>query len=394
MVELVEIGNPNRKIEPVRVGTGEPTKLLVNLGLSEYYPDASIELEKFRAAVNSGTHILADNTILPGKTAEFRRDLLRHFSLPISTVPIYEAAMTALERDGSACNFTEEDILSSIERQAKDGVDMMTLHASYRLEDFERLGSSDRILKVTSRGGSFLTGYFAATMNENPIFKNFEIILDIARQYHVVLSLAFSLRAGCIHDQLDPYYLSEIIKTSKLVKRALNAKVPVMVEGIGHVSITVLPHLVRHIKYVCHNVPLRTLGPPVCDIATGMDDFCGAIGAAVAASSGADLLGVITRSEHIGIPSKQDVIDAVRAFKIAAHAADISRPEEFERNKAASIARRDRNWGNLWQYLLYDDLAKNIRYRTREIEDDICTMCGELCALKLISEIWDKKERG
>lgn len=390
MVKVVKIGNPLRKVNPVKVGKGESTKLLVNLGLSESNPDVVIELEKYRAAAETGAHILADNTIIPGKTTAFRHELLKQFSQPISTVPIYEAAMMALEREGNACKFTDEDILSSIESQARDGVDMMTLHASYRLKDFKKLGSSKRILKVTSRGGSFLTGYFATTAKENPIFNNFNDILDIVHDNGVVLSLGLSLRSGCIHDQLDSCYLSEIRTMSKLVKRALEANVSVMVEGVGHTSINILPRLIRFIKKSCHNVPLRTLGPPVCDIASGMDDVCGAIGAAVAASSGVDLLGVITRSEHISIPSKQDVIDAIRAFAVAVYAADIQRPGELKRNKTVSIMRRERSWSELWDILPFGGLAKNLRNETINVDDDTCTMCGENCALKLASKIWRK----
>lgn len=391
MIEVVKIGNPSRKIEPVIVGKGKTTKLLVNLGLSEFNDNDIIELEKYRAAAKAGAHILADNTIIPGKTTTFRQKLLNQFSQPISTVPIYEAALSALEREGNECKFTDEDVLSSIERQAKDKVDMITIHASYRLSDFEKIGSSNRIFKIISRGGSFLTGYFALTNKENPIFNNFDIILDIARQNGVVLSLGFALRSGCISDQLDSYYLNEIKTTSKLVERALEANVPVMVEGVGHTSVRVLPRLIKFIKKTCHNVPLRTLGPPVCDISTGIDDVCGAIGATISASLGADLLGVITRSEHIGIPSKQDVIDAVRAFSIAAYAADMQILKEYERNKAVSIARRERLWSELWSMLPFGDLAKSLRYKTRKANNDTCTMCGEMCALKLTSKIWEDK---
>ena len=393
MSETVVIGNPNRKVTPVKVGKGEPHKLLVNLGLSEFNPKVEIELEKYRAAAETGAHTLADNTILPRMTVDFRRELLKQFSQPISTVPIYEAAMMALEREGNACKFTEEDIVSSIECQASDGVDMMTLHASYRFRDFKKLGSSNRISKVTSRGGSFLTGYYAMTGNENPMFNNFDAILDIARDNQVVLSLGLSLRASCIHDQLDECYLSEIRTTSKLVKRALEAGVSVMVEGVGHVSIYVLPTLIKQIKHACQNVPLRTLGPPVCDIAAGMDDICGAIGATIAASSGANLLGVITRSEHLGIPSKQDVIDAVHAFTLAAHIADIQRPEEIKRNLNVSIARSERSWPEVWRFLLFGDIAKNVRCRTTMVDGDTCTMCGEACALKQASSVWGKGEK-
>ncbi len=389
---IVKIGNPHRKVDSIKVGKGESTKLLVNLGLSEYNPNFEIELEKYRAADKAGAHILADTTILKGKTTLFRRELLRQFSKPISTVPIYEAAMSSLELKGNAYSFSEEDVLSSIERQVKDGIDIMTLHASYRLEEFENLRNSRRILKITSRGGSFLTGFFKITNQENPIFKNFDNILDIAKDNGVVISLALALRSGCIEDQLSQLYFKEINTTSKLVNRALKAKVPVMVEGIGHTKLKDLPYLIKYIKNKCHNVPLGTLGPPVCDIATGMDDICSAIGGAVAASSGADFLGVITRREHIGIPSKKDIVDAIHAFTIATHVADIELPEEKERNRVVSIIRRDRLWSKLWKKLLFGEIAKKLRDETRIDNNGECTMCGDMCTLKLTEKIFERSE--
>ena len=124
------------------------------------------------------------------------------------------------------------------------------------------------------------------------------------------------------------------------------------------------------------------LGPLPTDIAPGYDHIVGAI--AAGAGAGADFLCYVTPAEHLGLPTIQDVHEGVIASRIAAHIGD---PEKgvagaWKRNENMSRARRRFDWEAMFQLALDPVKARRVRCLTEDKDRDVCTMCGELCAIK------------
>jgi len=60
-----------------------------------------------------------------------------------------------------------------IERQARQGVDYMTLHCGVTRESVKRLRGHQRIEGIVSRGGAMLASWIERTGNENPLYEQF-----------------------------------------------------------------------------------------------------------------------------------------------------------------------------------------------------------------------------
>ena len=113
----------------------------------------------------------------------------------------------------------------------------------------------------------------------------------------------------------------------------------VMIEGPGHIPMHKIKENQDLADFYCKEAPFYTLGPLVTDIAPAYDHITSAIGAAQIASHGTAML--YTPKEHLGLPNKDDVREGVVTYKIAAHAADLSKglPGATERDDAISKAR-------------------------------------------------------
>ena len=116
-----------------------------------------------------------------------------------------------------------------------------------------------------------------------------------------------------------------------------------------------------------------------CDSAIYRDHIASAIASAVAVASGADVIGAVSRSEHVGRPSTEDVIEAVETAKIAAHCGEIVRRNDSHLDDRISMARSQTSC-----------LARGVQAilpRKEEPPDYVCTMCGPYCALKIMRRI-------
>jgi phosphomethylpyrimidine synthase len=380
--------NVCREIEPMGVGELLTTKVNVNVGTSQALDSPETEVEKALAAVEAGADTVMDLST-GGDLDLVRRKILDSVNVPVGSVPIYNAAVKK--------DLTSQGLFDALEKHAKDGVDFVTVHVGVNKVSLERLKHDPRIMGVVSRGGSLTMKYIAETGEENPYYEEYDYLLEMAREYELTLSLGDGLRPGCIEDASDRAKYMEFIMLGELVRRARKAGVQAMVEGPGHVPADEIETSVRAMKHLTDGAPLYLLGPLVTDIAPGYDHITAAMGGVIAGMAGADFLCATTPSEHLDLPTKEDVIEGTYVTRVAAHAADLTRPGVRERARAWDLrmakARAELDWEGQFNAAINPERARQIRHR-RGVETDTCTMCSELCAIRLAKEAMEReKER-
>jgi phosphomethylpyrimidine synthase len=397
--EIVVPFNPIHSPKPVGIGSGLRVKINVNIGTSPDHIDLQEELKKAETAIQYGTDSLMDLSI-GGDIDKIRCEILKNADIPLGTVPIYQAGLeVAKTKNGAVVDMTEDHIFNAIEKHAKDGVDFMTVHCGVTRESVDRLIRQGRITDLVSRGGSFLMAWILHNEMENPLFANYDYLLELANHYDFTLSLGDGLRPGSIADATDRPQLQELIILGELVDRARKAKVQAMVEGPGHIPINQIAANIQIQKTTCKNAPFYVLGPLVTDIAPGYDHIVGAIGGAMAAYYGADFLCYVTPSEHLALPTIDDVREGTIASKIAAHAADIARGFDSDLDLAVSKARKALDWDKQFKHVLDPEKAREYRAKRSSTEKEVCSMCGNLCAIKMVKDYLDdykypKKDKG
>lgn len=380
--------NPNHPgLRPKGIGERLRVKVNANLGTSPDCADIDEELRKLEEALRAGADTVMDLST-GGDLDEIRRTLLRHCPVPLGTVPIYQAAVEAAQRKGAVVRMTVDEIFEVIERQAKDGVDFMTVHCGITLRALERFKRQGRVAGIVSRGGAFLACWMIYNERENPLYEHFDRLLEIAKRYDVTLSLGDALRPGALADATDRVQLEELLTLGELVEEAGREGVQVMVEGPGHVPLDQIEANIRIQKRVCRGAPFYVLGPLVTDIAPGYDHIACAIGGALAGYFGADFLCYVTPTEHLRLPGPEEVREGVIAARIAAHAADLARGrrDAWERDLEMSRARASLDWERQMELAIDPERARRMREERPPAEKDVCTMCGKYCAIKLVKE--------
>ncbi len=380
--------NPIHAPTPMGIGEGLSVKVNVNIGTSRDMPDLEREMEKARVAVRYGADTIMDLST-GGDIDLIRRSILDEVDIPLGTVPIYQTGLKAA-RESSVVDMDEDDIFNGIQLHAEDGVDFMTVHCGVTEETVKWLKRSDRITDVVSRGGSFLIAWIVHNEQENPLYKNFDYLLDLAEEYEFALSLGDGLRPGCVHDATDGAQIQELIVLGDLVRRARERGVQTMVEGPGHVPMHQIEANVRVEKTICDNAPFYVLGPLVTDIAPGYDHIAGAIGGAMAAYNGADFLCYVTPAEHLSLPTVEDVREGLIASKIAAHSADLTRGVGRERDNKMAGARKALDWEQMFAHSIDPEKARTYRSRGITSEEEGCSMCGDVCAIRIVDEYLKK----
>jgi phosphomethylpyrimidine synthase len=376
---------------PLGVGQGLRTKVNANLGTSQDRADFEDEILKAKTAVAAGADALMDLST-GGDLVALRRRLLDTFPQTLGTVPVYETAVKTVGQGKRVVDMTPEDMFAVISAQAEAGVDFMTIHAGVTRESVERLRAQGRIADIVSRGGAFMAEWMIVQEKENPYFEQYDRVLEICRQYDVTVSLGDALRPGCLEDATDRAQIQELIILGELTRRAKSAGVQVMVEGPGHVPLDQIQTNIQLQKRLCENAPFYVLGPLVTDVAVGYDHIACAIGGALAASAGADFLCYVTPAEHLCLPNVQDVHEGVIASRIAAHAADIVKgvPGARDRDRQMAIARKALDWEGQMALALDPGRARSRRQGSQPQMAEVCTMCGEFCAMKGMSEYLKK----
>jgi len=385
-----------RKTEPMGIGEGLLVKINANVGSSKRVCDIEEELEKAKIAVKFGADTVMDLStgVTEADVKNIRRQILNEINVPIGTVPIYQSALIALEKKGAIINFDEDDLFNVVEEQAKEGVDFFTIHVGVTKEIVNYLKEHPRTMGIVSRGGTFLAAWILENDLENPFNRNYDYLLELAKEYDFTLSLGDGCRPGSIFDSTDHSQIQELIEISKLVKRAWSQDVQVMVEGPGHIPANEIERNIKIMKSLCDNAPFYVLGPLVTDIAPGYDHIVGAIGGVIAGLAGADYLCYVTPSEHLALPNKEEVKRGVIASKIAAHAVNIARygKKASDWDYKMDIARKNLDWEEMIKQSIDPELSKAVHYRNGDSDDEVCSMCGEFCAIKLLKEILDKKK--
>jgi len=378
--------NVNGKSIPKGIGKGLTTKINANVGSSSEIENIETEVEKARTAVKYGADAVMDLST-GSHLNEVRKEIIRAIEVPIGTVPIYEAAVGASKKKGAVINMDEDDMFNAIINQAREGVDFMTIHSGITMGTVDKIRNSDRIMGIVSRGGAFLAAWILQNKEENPLYKNFDYLLEIAHEYDVTLSLGDGLRPGCLADASDIPQIQELIILGQLVERAREAGVQVMVEGPGHVPLDQIEANMKIQKTICKGAPFYVLGPIVTDLAPGYDHITSAIGGAIAAFSGADFLCYVTPREHLAIPDVEAVKEGVVASKIAAQAADVAKGIKSAWNSELQMARARRcfNWEKQFELAFDHETPRKYREST-PTKGDMCTMCGEFCALRIVRD--------
>lgn len=373
-------------LAPCGIGEGLSTKVNANIGTSSDFSSVATELEKLRVAAGAGADAVMDLST-GGDIPAIRRAIIAASSLPIGTVPIYQAGIEAIDKYGAIVKMSADELFAAIEENARDGVDFVTVHCGVTRSAIARLKQQGRVADVVSRGGAFLIGWMLHNERENPLYEQYDRLLDIAREYDVTLSLGDGMRPGCLADATDRTQVEELLTLGELVQRARQAGVQVMVEGPGHLPLNQIETNVRLQKAICKGAPFYVLGPLVTDIAAGHDHITGAIGGAIAAAAGADFLCYVTPSEHLAIPDVDDVREGVIASRIAAHAADIVKgvPGAVERDRQMSLARKRLDWEEQARLALDPERCNRV-HRERASTGSACSMCGQYCAMELVAQ--------
>ncbi len=378
--------NPrHRNLVHAAIGEGMRVKVNANIGTSKDHVDVDEEIEKMRVASRFGADAVMDLST-GGDLRAIRRRVISECRLPVGTVPIYEALCRTAGKGGVRA-LGSDDMFKAIEGQARDGVDFMTVHCGVTSSTARSLKKHGRVTGVVSRGGAILIAWMREHGEENPLYEDYDHLLDLAKEHGFALSLGDGLRPGCTADATDVPQLHELIVLGKLVERARKAGVQTMVEGPGHVPINQIEANVRIEKTVCKGAPFYVLGPLVCDVAAGYDHIAGAIGGALAAYHGADFLCYVTPSEHLSLPTVDDVREGVIASRIAAHAADLARGRGAQWDLEMSQARKAFDWDGMFRLSLDPERAKAVRDRRRSKSPNVCSMCGELCAMKMVDRM-------
>lgn len=377
--EIVIPHNHHHEFRAIGIGKGLRTKVNANLGASNFHQLLEEEIEKLYTAIRFGADSVMD--LSTGTDLDqIRAELLSRSTVMLGTVPIYQVATERSIMELSTAHFFEV-----IERQARQGVDYMTLHCGVTRESVKRLRGHQRITGIVSRGGALLAAWIERTGNENPLYEHFDEMCAILREHDVTISLGDGLRPGATGDATDRGQLGELLVLGELTERAHNAGVQVMIEGPGHVPLDQIQANVQLEKRVCAGAPFYVLGPLTCDVAPGYDHITGAIGGAIAAAAGTDFLCYVTPAEHLRLPDVDDVREGVIATRIAAHSGDLVKGIRAAKlwNDQMSRYRKALNWEGMYAMAMDPDKARRYKEESEAAGSNVCSMCGSLCSVNI-----------
>ncbi|UCE72531.1 MAG: phosphomethylpyrimidine synthase ThiC [Nitrospiraceae bacterium] len=384
--------NVKHDIRPLGIGRGLRTKINANIGTSKDRVSLEEEMDKLDVLIKYGANAVMDLST-GGPIKDIRRLMMRKSTIAVGTVPIYQAVAKAAEDKGSIAKMSADDLFQVIEEQAAEGVDFVTVHCGLTRKTIEILREDGRILDIVSRGGAFLVEWMIYNDRENPLYEDYDRLLDLSRKYDLTLSLGDGARPGCLADATDRTQIDELLTLGELRDRAVKEGVQVIIEGPGHVPLNQVELNMKMQKEICKGAPFYVLGPLVTDIAMGYDHIAAAIGGAIGGAAGADFLCYVTPSEHIRLPNIEDVKEGVIASKIAAHAADIAKGVKGAIEMDNEMARRRKalDWNGQIELSLNPEKVKSWRAEVPPTESQVCSMCGEFCAIKTVEEALRKK---
>ena len=379
--------SPYRETMSCGVGKGMRTKVNASVGTSSDIVDIDQEVRKTQVAEKAGADTIMELST-GGDLVEVRKRVIAATSLSVGSVPLYQAFIEAIEKNGAVVDMNPDDLFRITAEQAKLGTNFMAIHTGINLLTVERLKNQGRYGGLVSRGGAFMTAWMLHNEKENPLYSEFDYLLEIMLEHEVTLSMGNGMRAGAVHDATDRAGIQELIMHAELGDRAYDAGVQVIIEGPGHVPINEIDANITLMKSMTNEKPFYMLGPLVTDIAPGYDHIVTAIGGAISSSCGADFLCYVTPAEHLALPNEEDVYEGVMASRIAAHVGDMIKYGDRARawDLDMARARRDLDWGRQYEVAIDEGRAREIRNSRLPEDTEACTMCGDFCALKIVKE--------
>ena len=385
------LGNPAHPgLRPILVGQPARVKVNANLGTSPLSSCMETERRKIAAAAKAGADTIMDLSIA-GDLDAIRREMLAAWQLPLGTVPMYAVGQQLLDAGRDIASMKPDDLFAEIEKQARQGVDFVTVHCGLSRRGAELAVAGGREMGIVSRGGSMLARWMLENDRENPLLEEFDRLVDISLAHNLVLSLGDGLRPGAGADAGDAAQWEEVINLGVLARRALERGVQCMIEGPGHVPLNHVRTQIQGIKRLTHGAPLYVLGPLCCDSAPGYDHIAGAIGGALGVEAGVDFLCYLTPAEHLTLPDAEDVAAGVMASRVAAQVGEVAlgRPGAMAREKAMNAARRALDWEGMERAAIDpEQLAKR---REPHKGEEVCAMCGKFCAVKMLRDTKPRK---
>lgn len=383
---MVLLGNPNhRNLQPILVGQPASIKVNANLGTSPLCQNEKMEMEKLAVALAAGTDTVMDLSI-SGDLDAIRCGMLAATTVPLGTVPLYSVGEKILDAGREISSMDPDELFDEIEKQAEQGVDYMTVHCGLSYRGARMGAEKSRVLGIVSRGGSMLARWMLENKKENPLIEHFDRLVAIARKHNVTLSLGDGLRPGAGVDAGDAAQFEEVINLGRLQQIALADGVQCMIEGPGHVPLSIVQGQIQSIKLLTHHAPLYVLGPLVLDTCPGYDHIAGAIGGALGVMAGVDFLCYLTPAEHLTLPNADDVKAGVMASRIAARAGEVAlgTPRAVAREAAMNKARRALDWEGMKQAAIDPEMVD--RRRAQHHDEEVCAMCGKFCAVKMLKD--------
>jgi len=391
---VVILANKKRKKKIVGIGQGLRTKINASIGTSTDIIDIDMEIEKARIAEKYGADTLMDLSV-GGDIQGIRKRIMDAVSLPIGTVPLYEAFAIAIERYGAAVKMPEELLWDVMERQCEEGVAFMAIHCGINKRTVEMLRRQQyRYGGLVSKGGSYLVAWMEYNNRENPLYERFDKVVEILKKTDTVLSLGNGFRAGAIHDSTDRVQIQELVINCELSEIGRDLGCQTMVEGPGHIPINEIEANIIMEKKMSGGAPFYMLGPITTDIAPGYDHITAAIGAALSSAYGADFICYVTPSEHLGLPFPEDVREGIIAARIATHIGDMIKLKDLQRDKLMAKARRDMRWDEQFSLAIDAERAMAIKAERGNGDSQGCTMCGRFCANDILRGMFEKDMRG
>lgn len=377
--------SPYRDVKICGIGEGLRTKVNASIGTSTDIVDMAMEVEKAKAAERAGADTLMELST-GGDFVEIRKQVIANTTLSVGSVPLYQAFIEAAIKDGAVVHMKEDDLFRITAEQAKLGTNFMAIHTGINWETVKRLRNQGRHGGLVSRGGAFMTAWMIHNEKENPLYSEFDYLVEIMKEHEVTLSMGNGMRAGAVHDATDRAAIQELLINAELADKAHAEGVQVIVEGPGHIPLDEIEANVILQKRVSNRKPFYMLGPLVTDIAPGYDDRVAAIGAAMSSSYGADFICYVTPAEHLALPTPDEVYEGVMSSRIAAHVGDMIKLKKTrEADLEMGHARRDLDWERQFQVAMNPERARAIRAERMPADTDGCTMCGDYCALKIVN---------
>jgi phosphomethylpyrimidine synthase len=376
--------SPYRQVKICGIGEGLRTKVNASIGTSTDIVNIPMEIEKAKAAERAGADTLMELST-GGDFVDIRKQIIANTTLSVGSVPLYQAFIEAARKDGAVVNMQADDLFRITAEQAKLGTNFMAIHTGINWETVKRLRNQGRHGGLVSRGGAFMTAWMIHNEQENPLYAEFDYLLEIMKEHEVTLSMGNGMRAGAVHDATDRAQIQELLINAELADKAHAEGVQVIVEGPGHIPIDEIETNVVLQKRVTNRKPFYMLGPLVTDIAPGYDERVAAIGAAISSSYGADFICYVTPAEHLALPTEEELFEGVISSRIAAHVGDMIKLKKRDADLEMGHARRDLDWERQFQVAMNPERARAIRDERMPADTDGCTMCGDYCAIKIVN---------